>query len=359
MRAELGLLDPIEQEPTPAIRDVAVDTREEAFERLRQGMAASPHVRQLAGDFIDVLQGEFSRAQALDLYRAMRNDGRTVAAKIQERGGEDAVQAYAYKGRTAADMRRGYSKRWHKWLRDDRRFGMGVHWTAGTGGAVAAARYLLYRRPGRVSSNVFLDYDGGIFIVFPTFIDTEIGDDELLYTAHGAHNPACFGVDFASPGFLHRSGGQWRNHYGGKMRDEIISACGVVTLDDIELRSWENESTPAVPWLLRKKPGRVWSVKHFLAPSWEQIAGLVVLGRIHSKLYGWTEEDLVCVGHYQRSSSRADPFYYPLGWVRAACLGEGLFKDLLEPGSWLARCNPVNVQKLTIEYRKWARSLGW
>lgn len=361
MRAELRLEEapPVEPDPSPAICDTAVDTREEAVDRIRSGMKASPHLRAHAGAFVDVLQGDFNRATALELYRAMRNDGRTIAARIQQRGGKDAVRAYARKGRTAEEMRRSYSKRWHKWIRDDYRFGMGIHWTAGNGGAERAARYLLHTKPGRVSSNVFLDYDGSAFIVFPTFIDPEIGDDELLYTAHGAHNPGCFGVDFASPGFLERAGAGWRNKYGGKLRDEVVAACGVVTLEDLELRSWEHEATPAVPWLLRKEAGRVWSVKHFLAPTWGQLAGLVVLGRIHSKLYGWSEEDLVVVGHYQRSDSRADPFHYPLGWVRAACIGEGLSEDLVSPGSWLARCNPADVQLLMEDYRRWARPLGW
>ncbi len=359
MRAELELGRPDEPEATAPIADVAIDSREEAVARIRSGMALSEHVRSHAGAFVDVLQGDFNRATALKLYRAMRYDGRKVAAQIQREGGEDAVRAYAYKGRTAEQMRRSYSKRWHKWIRDDCRYGMGIHWTAGNGGAYRAARYLLDKKPGRVSSNVFLDYDGSVFIVYPTFVDPEIRDTELLYTAHGAHNPGCFGVDFASPGFLERSGGRWKNKYGGKLRDEVVAACGVITLDDLELRSWEGEPTPAVPWLLRKGPGRVYSVRHFLAPTWGQLAGLVVLGRIHSKLYGWTEDDLVVVGHYQRSDSRADPFFYPLAWVRAACIGEGLTEDLVSPGSWLARCNPADVQALTVEYRKAVRSLGW
>lgn len=360
MRAELGMEDPKrEPQPLPVLSDVAVDSREEAELRIKVGMNTSAHLKQYAGDYCDVLQGRFSTEQALNIYRSMRHDGRKVAADIQRKGGEDAVRAYAYKGRTAAQMRRNYSKRWHKWLLNDHRSGMGIHWTAGTGSAKTAARYLLHTKPGRVSSNVFIDYDGSCFIVYPTYFDPEIGDTELLYTSHGAHNPGCFGVDFASPGFLERAGGRWRSKSGGRVRDEVIAACGVVTLEDIEHRTWNNAPTEACPWLLRKNRGRVWSVKHFLAPSWEQLAALCVLGRIHSKLYGWTKQDLVCVGHYQRSDSRADPFFYPLGWIRSACIGDGMDADLLKPGSFLARCNPSDVQQMTIEYREWARPFGW
>lgn len=354
-------LDGPEPEPEPPPRapelaDVAVDTEEEALARVRAGMALSPHVRELADAYVDVLAGRIDEARARALYRAMRRDGMKVAADVQRRGGKDAELAYAYKGRTAAEMRRSYSKRWHKWLSETKRYGLGVHWTAGTGGAWRAAKYLLATKPGRVSTNAFLDYDGSVFIVYPTVLDSGIEDNELIYTAHGAHNPGCIGVDFASPGMVERSGGGWRGKYGGKLRDDIVAACGVVELD-LEHRKWSGEPTPATPWVNRGEDGTVWSARYFLAPTWEQIAGLVVMARVHSVLHHWTEADLVVVGHYQRSSSRADPFYYPLGWIRRDALA--LEANLVCPSAWLARVNPADVGELVREYRVWAKPLGW
>jgi hypothetical protein len=350
------------QDPTIFESDHTVDNVDDAFRRVREGFKLSPHLAGLAAFYVDALAGELDPLGARALYQAMRFDGQSVAARIQRgkngRPIADAVRAYQYKGRTAEQMKQSYSSKWHKWIDGSRRSGMGIHWTAGTGGAYQAARYLLYNKPGRVSSNVFIDYDGSCFIVYPTAIDRDIGDDACLFTAHGAHNPGCFGVDFASPGFLERAGSGWRSKAGSRIKTDIISKCGVIELSDLNLKAWKNTPTKSVFWLSRKSEGRVYSVDYFLAPTWSQMASLVVLGRVHSILNNWTADDIVCCGHYQRSDSRADPFYYPLGWVREACLSKAS-ENLLAPGSWLSRFNPADVQDITVDYRQWARSLGW
>ena len=338
------------------LRDVRVDSRSEALATLAEGLRFSSHLAEMATEFVDVLQGKSVGVEvARALVRAMRRDGQFAVAEILRKGGRDAENAYAYKNRDADAFRKAYSKRWHKWIQADRRYGLGTHWTGGTGSAFKAARYLVAVRPGRVSSNVFIDYDGSVLIVFPTVLDEEIGDDALGFTAHGAHNPACIGTDFTSPGFLERRGGSWRAKGGAKLSPEIVAACGVIRLDDVELRSWPARS-PVVPWLRRDSPGRIWSVKDFLAPTWAQMASYIVLGRCHAAIYGWTSADPVVVGHYQRTDSRADPFYFFLRWCREAILDGD---DLLDPDSWLARVNPEEVSDLGVEYRRDVAGSGW
>jgi hypothetical protein len=341
--------------PVVTDRDVRVDTDAEAFERIARGFRFAPHVAELAEDFVDVLNGNVGAERALRLYRAMRHDGRSQIAEMLRKGGKDAETAYAYKARDAEQMRKAYSKRWHKWIDADRRLGMGTHWTGGTGSAYKAARYLCTLRPGRVSSNVFIDYDGSVFIAFATYPDAELGDSNV-FTAHGAHNPATFGVDFTSPGFVERKAGRWQSKSGSKLSDELVAACGIVTLDDLALRSWPATATSSIPWINRKKPGRVWSVRDFLAPTWEQLASYLVLGRIHAELYQWTAEDFVVVGHHQRSDSRADPFFYPLAWLRESILSG---EDVLDPDHWLPKVNAEEVGELLTNYRRDVAGSGW
>ena len=346
----------LDEIPVLVTCDRRVDSAAEARERIARGFRYCRHLQEIADDVIEILKGNVTIGAARRVYRAMRNDGRLIVAKILAKG-EDAKRAYIYKGRTADQMRRNYSRRWHRWIDNDRRYGMGTHWTAGTGSAYAAADYLLRRKPGRVSSNVFIDYDGSCFIAYPTILDPEIEDHKLIFTAHGAHNPGCFGVDFTSPGFLARGvDGRWRSKYGATLRDEIVEACGVVTLKDRKLKSWTATPTDAVPWICRKRPGTVYSVDYFLAPSWEQLASYIVLGRVHAALCEWKPDDLVVVGHYQRSDSRADPFYYPLAWIRSSILEAD---NVLDPAHWLARINPAEVNETLTEYRREVAGSGW
>lgn len=337
------------------LRDARVDSEAEALGRLSAGFRFSPALQAVADDFVVALRGPVDEERARRLYRAMRADGRAMVDEILDAGGEDARRLYQYKRRNAAAMRRAYSMRWHRWIREDKRFGLGTHWTGGTGSAYAAARYLLAVRPGRVSSNVFIDYDGSVVIVYPTALDPDTGDDELVFTTHGAHNPGCIGVDFTSPGFLERRAGRWHSKGGARLSDAVVDAAGVVTLSDVELRSWPATS-PTVPWLSRKADGRVWSVRDFLAPTWAQLASYAVLGRVHATLFGWTSADLVVVGHYQRSDSRADAFHYPLRWLREAILDGD---DLLDPGGWMARINPEEVGDTLTQYRQDVIGTGW
>ena len=341
--------------PNAPMLDRRIDSEDEARRAVNNSLTLSPHVREEVDAWVSALRGTLTEAQARSLYRAMRADGRTLVAELLRQGGQDAATAYAYKGRTAEEMRRSYAKRWHKYL-TERRQGMGTHWTGGTGSAVKAAKYLLTTKPGRVSTNVFIDYDGSTVICYPTVVDPDILDDTVLFTAHGAHNPACFGVDFCSPGFLRRKGSQWTTQGGSRVKDSVVAACGVVHLPDIKDRTWAGRHA-SVPWANRSSQGRVWSIQHFLAPTWLQMASYIVLGRVHAKLLGWTEQDIVVCGHHQRSDSRADPFYYPLRWAREAILSDA---DMLDAStSWLVLVNPEDAGGLLQSYRAAVRGTAW
>jgi hypothetical protein len=355
MRAEL--FEPDQPEPVPAPVDSRVDTRAEARAVLSAGMRYSPHLRGELEAALDILQGSWSMAAALRVLRAARHDGRIMVADILRKGGKDAEELYQHKARTAADMRRAYSSRWHEWINPDHRHGIGVHWSAGTGDVEKLADYLIRRRPGRVSTNAIIGYDGSTVFPFAAFPDVANGDPECIFTAHGAHNPGCIGLDFTSPGFLERRGGRWYAKGGGPVPDRVIDTCGVVTLEDLELRSWPGKPTAECPWIYRdSKPGKVYSVRHFLAPSWAQLAAFLVVGRALTLVFEWTDRDLVLLGHHQRSASRADVFHYPLRWLRADMLS-GV--DVLTPDHWLARVNAEKVNGLLNEYRREVRGLGW
>lgn len=354
MRSEL--FDPPQADPPAPALDRRVDSRIEAGQVLASGLRLSPHLREEAEAILNVLSGRRDKALAWRVLRAARRDGQIMVANIIRRGGADARELYAHKGRTAEQMRSAYL-RWHDWISDSKRHGLGVHWSAGNGDADRLADYLIRRRPGRVSTNIVTGYDGSTVILFPAVADPELGDDRTLFTAHGAHNPGCIGYDFTSPGFLERRGGAWYARNGSRMADEVIDACGVVTLDDLDLRSWSGEPTPECPWIYRKgREGRVWSVRHFLAPTWQQLAMFLVIGRAMSIVYQWTRSDLVVVGHYQRSTTRADPFHYPLRWLRDDILRPS---DALHPDGWLARINPEEVDALINEYRRSVVGTGW
>ena len=338
----------------PAPFGARVDSRVEAIARFDAGLALSPHLKGHSETLADILQGKICNASAQAVYKLARYDGQRFSAAVYARGPKEGARAYKRKGRTAAEMRRSYRK-WAKHIDPLRRGGMGVHWTGGRRDVDAALRYLL-TKPGKVSSNVGISHDGSPLIVFPTLPEA-LSDlpEPLLFTAHGAHNPACFGVDLPSPGWIYNHGGHWGTRSGALIAPEIIAACGVVHLPDASQRAWLAGKSDAVPWGYRKKPGKVYA-KHFLAPSWESLAMLVIIGRIHSHFYKWTNADVVTCGHYQRTDSRADHFIAPLKWVREACL---TFDNLLKPSAWLARWNPSEVSQATQGYRNEVVGTCW
>lgn len=335
-----------------------VTNADEALSALRGGLSLSPTLRGEAELVVEALRGSLDASGALRLVRAMRTDGRAVLARLVAKRGPKAAASIEAKGRRVEVIRRVYGRSWWTWLTGDRRHGIGTHWTGGVRGLAAAAEFLLVDKSGTVATNAIVDYDGSAVILYPTIVDVEGGDPRLLYTGHGAHNPACFGLDFTGPGFLRPVGDgvRWETLESVPVPPELVSRCGVVHLDEDELRRWPKGPTSSVPWLLRTRPGSVVSISAFLAPTWAQIASYAALGRAHRILSGWTDADPVVVGHYQRADSRADPFHYPLAWLRAAILDES---DLLAAGGWLARVNPAEVSDLLRQYRLEVRGSGW
>ena len=357
MRPNLGTkAAPTDAQALPdRVPEGRVDTSGEALRRLRAGLSQCSEV--VAEDVLAVLQGDCDRELALRVYRGLRMAGKRLLEKhywATQRARK--VANYEAKCRRWDVVRKWIrlGGRWWKWrkhVREDRRAGVGLHWTGSSLDLLAGMRGLL-TSPQITASNVGVGYDGSAAVFFPTFPDGE----DLVWCAHGAHNPACFGVDLMGACPVERGAGGWLDPYDRRVPDEIVAHAGIIDLADRGLRQMTVGASKEVPWGYRSKGGSATS-RYYLAPTWEQAAMAVVLGRVHAALYGWTEEDVVLCSHHQRADSRTDVFHFPLKWARRDILDHG--RNLVAPDAWLARMWAGEVSVLVNEYRREVRGTPW